>query len=267
MRVPVIQTGRDSFMRRRDPRVKVAMFIMLILFIYLAPNWVWMAGMVGVGVLLAVLSRAPVRWLAVLLALQIPNMLGLIIIPAIGQLWAGDFAFDSELQFGVKLALAWVAAILIGVSIISSMEIDELVEGMKGIGVPKRLAFAVGYVFLLAYLGFNDILRITEAMRLKGMELSLKRPFGMLADIVRMTPPMVFTVVRRGANMSAALNVRGFSPAKDHVRRAHLKFDFADAAAICIAVVIVGYAGVVKAKVVQPPADFLAPTEKSKEAA
>jgi len=186
MRVPVIQTDRNSFMHRRDPRVKVALFILLIVFIYLAPSWIWMLGMVGIGVILAILSKAPAKWLAVLLALQIPNIIGMIVVPAAGQLMEGSFSFTPELQFGVKLALAWIAAILIGVSLVSTMEIDELVEGMRGIGIPRPVAFAVGYTFLLAYLGFNDILRIIEAMRLKGVELTLKKPIRFMADFLRL---------------------------------------------------------------------------------
>jgi energy-coupling factor transport system permease protein len=85
MRVPVIQTDHDSFMHRRDPRVKVALFLLLIVFIYVAPNWIWMLGMIGIGVALAFASRAPLNWLAVLLLLQLPNMLGLVVIPAGGS--------------------------------------------------------------------------------------------------------------------------------------------------------------------------------------
>jgi energy-coupling factor transport system permease protein len=265
MRVPVIQTERQSFMHRRDPRVKVALFILLIVFIYAAPNWLWMLGMVGIGVALAFLSKAPARWLTVLLLLQIPNVIGLIVIPAAGQLLEGDFAFDERMQFGVKLALAWIAAILIGVSLISSMEIDELVEGLKGIGIPKRFAFVVGYAFLLIYLGINDILRIADAMRLKGAELIIRRPLRFVLDLIRMSPPIIFTVVRRGADMAAALDLRGFSASEDRVRRARLKFDFADATALACGLLIVGYAGAVRAEIVPPPDPAMAPAKQSSD--
>jgi len=258
MRVPVIQTGRASFIRRRDPRVKVALFVLLIIFIYVAPNWVWMAGMAATGVVLAMLARAPLCWLVVLLALQIPNILGLVAIPAAGQLMEGDLTLDGRLQFGLKLALAWVASILIGVSLVSSMEIDELVEGMAGVGVPRPVASAVGYVFLLAYLGFGDMLRIGEAMRLKGIELDWRQPLRFMADLIRLMPPLVFTVMRRGAAMSAALSLRGYSATRAPLRRVPLKFDSADALALACGLLVVGYAGGVQAGVAPPPVPAMA---------
>jgi energy-coupling factor transport system permease protein len=116
--------------------------------------------------------------------------------------------------------------------------------------VPSSVASLVGYVFLLAYLGFSDILQIVQGMRLKGVELTLRRPIAFMRGLVQIATPMVFTVVRRGAQMTAALDMRGFSFRSPKVRRARLKFDFADATVLMAGLAVVGYAGMVRAAVV-----------------
>jgi energy-coupling factor transport system permease protein len=252
MNVPVLKTDRDSFWHRRDPRVKVALFAFLIVLIYVAPSWAWMATLVGVGVLLAITARAPWKWLAVMLLIQVPNIIGLVVLPAWEGLSKGEFAFDAEFQFGLRMALGWIAAVLIGVSLISTMEIDELAEGFRGIGLPRRFAFTVSYAFVLVYLSVGDILRIAEAARLKGIELTLRHPVKFVSGVFRLMMPSLFTTVRRGAAMTAALDVRGFSAADAHVRRARYKFDLADASALGVGLMIVGYASAIRAEFVEP---------------
>lgn len=250
MHVPVLKTDRDSFWHRRDPRVKVALFVCLIVLIYVAPSWTWMAGLVCIGIALAVTSRAPWKWLAVLLLIQLPNVIGLVIIPGWEGLSKGEF--DEEFEFGVRMALGWIAAVLIGVSLISTMEIDEIAEGLRGIGLPRRFAFTVSYTFVLVYLSVNDILRVTEAAKLKGVELTLKRPLRFISDVSRLMMPALFTTVRRGSAMTAALDMRGFSARHADVRRVRLKFDGADAAALACGLAIVIYAGAIRADFVPP---------------
>jgi energy-coupling factor transporter transmembrane protein EcfT len=200
--IPDPHTDHDSFLRRCDPRVKIGLFVLLIIFVYLAPTWHWMAAMTLVGVVIAVTSRTPWRWLLVLLALQIPNVLGLIVIPAIGQISSGSFQMIDELAFGLRLGLGWIAALLIGVSLLRTMDVDELTDGLIGIGLPKRFAFMVGYAFLLPYLSINDIVRITYATRLKGLRLSA------CANTPRVPPPSK----RRGPARSCAGVARRRSP-------------------------------------------------------
>jgi energy-coupling factor transporter transmembrane protein EcfT len=80
-----------------------------------------------------------------------------------------------------------------------------------------------------------------------------------LADLMRLSPPMLFTLVRRGAAIAAALDMRGGSARQPAGRRVRLKFDMADAAALTCGLLIVGYAGLVGAEVMPPPHAALAP--------
>ncbi|MEQ8410761.1 MAG: energy-coupling factor transporter transmembrane component T [Erythrobacter sp.] len=206
MKVPVLNTGRPSFWRDRDPRVKWLTFLLFLALIYIAPDWRWMAGAVLVGAGVAASARAPMGWLALMLLIHAPTILALVVIPMLGQ----DFAFNAEFEFGLRLSLGWIAAILIGVGLFSTMEIDELVEGLSGLGLPHGAAFVVGYAFVLIYLSLSDLAQIMDSMRLKGMTLAANRPISFLRNVPRLFIPALLTIMRRGGAMTAALETRGF---------------------------------------------------------
>lgn len=209
MKVPVLNTGRPSFWRDRDPRIKWLVFFLFLALIYIAPSWEWMGAAVVVAGAVAITARAPIGWLALMLLVHMPTILALVIIPMLGS----DFAFDSEFEFGLRISLGWVAAILIGVGLFSTMEIDEMVSGLRGIGLPNSAAFVVGYAFVLIYLSISDLSRVMDSMRLKGVELSLSRPFSFLRNVPKLFVPAMLTIMRRGGAMTAALETRGFGNA------------------------------------------------------
>lgn len=104
-----------------------------------------------------------------------------------------------------------MAAILIGVGLFSTMEVDELVSGLSGIGLPHSFAFVVGYAFVLIYLSLSDLAHVIDSMRLKGVELSPRNPLQFLRNVPKLIIPAMLTVMRRGGAMTAALETRGFS--------------------------------------------------------
>ncbi|MEO1044772.1 MAG: energy-coupling factor transporter transmembrane component T [Pseudomonadota bacterium] len=241
MKVPTLHTGRDNFWRRRDPRVKWALFFIYILLIYLAPDWRWMAAASAAGFVIALTAQAPVGWLLLMLMIQIPNVTGLVIIPMLGS----DFSFNDEFRFGLHMGFGWIAAILIGISLFSTMDVDELVQGLRGLGLPAQFAFVVGYAFVLVYLSFTDLSRIYDSMRLKGMELRWRQPIGSLRNLMTMFIPALITIVRRGGTMAVALEARGFD-AKSVMTARSEKIDSAD-----IAVLTAGIACLVGALVMR----------------
>jgi energy-coupling factor transporter transmembrane protein EcfT len=51
-RVPVLYQDRDSVIHRRDARVKIVLFGLLFIFLFVAPNWKWMLVPLVLGLLL-----------------------------------------------------------------------------------------------------------------------------------------------------------------------------------------------------------------------
>lgn len=212
MRVPLLYTEKDTALHRRDPRIKLVLFVLVIAFLYTAPSWPWMVGATLAGLALSIVARVPPLVLLVLWALQLPNFLGLVIIPLVQDLSAGRFApFDGDLDFGLRLGFAWSAALFLSLALLSTMSPDELTDGMRGLRVPEPLCFLVGYAFLLMYASLSDIFGTVDAMKLKGIELNFRRPVRTAGNLAKLFVPAIIIMARRAGTMMSTLQLRGFS--------------------------------------------------------
>ncbi|MFB6276032.1 MAG: energy-coupling factor transporter transmembrane protein EcfT [Halothece sp.] len=241
-RIPLIYNDRDSIIHQRDDRIKILVFVILVGFLYVAPTWQWMLGMTVIGLLLAVVARVSKRWLLVLWLLQLPNIIVLILAPLIDQLLTGNLTFEGNFAFGIKLALAWSAALFVSISLLSSMSVDQITDGLRGLGLPEVICFTVGYTFLLIYLSINDIFHIADAMKVKGLDLETKNPFRLMKSLPRLMIPTIITVVRRAMTMMAVLQIRGFSASKRRQRKNPPKFDVGDGVFLTGGLIILGAA-------------------------
>lgn len=212
MRVPLLYTEKDTFLHRRDPRIKLVLFAVVIVFLYTAPTWQWMVGATLVGLALSFVARVPPLALLILWLFQLPNFIGLVIIPLSSDLAAGDFSpFDGDLDFGLKLGFAWSAALFLSLALLSTMSPDKLTDGMRGLRIPEPLCFLVGYAFLLMYASLADIFRTVDAMKVKGIELSIRRPVRAIGNATKLFVPAIIIMARRAGTMMSTLQLRGFS--------------------------------------------------------
>lgn len=238
--VPVLHTEQDTVLHRRDPRVKVGLFVLLIGFLFTAPGWQWMAILTALGALVCWLARVPSRYLIwALVIVQLPNFLGILSIPVIGGLAAGDLKYDADIADGLKLVFAWAGALLLSFGLFSTMKVEELTRGLRGLKLPEAFCFAVGYSFLLLYLSLSDVLRIADAMKIKGVRLETRNPLHLLAAMPRLMTPALFAIARRGTTMVAVMEMRGFSfrqrpPGHDEAD----KFDGGDAVLLLLALLL-----------------------------
>lgn len=243
LRVPVLYTEKDTFFHRRDPRAKWLLFVLLVVFLYTAPSWPWRVGMSLIGLVIAFVARLSWKWLLVLWLLQLPNFLALIIIPATRDLLQGDIQpFDGNLAFGLRLGFAWSVALFVSVSLFSTMGIDEMTDGLRGLKVPEVICFTFGYAFLLMYTSLSDVFRIVDAMNVKGVKLKTKNPFRLVPNLARLMVPVIFTIVRRASTMMAVLEMRGFSFTEKPKRPMPYHFGALDAAILAVGAFIIGLA-------------------------
>ncbi len=203
--VPTLDQGHRGWWHERDPRVKWLLFLTLILLIYVAPDWRWMAAMTGIGLVVVAMAKPRPIWLLLALFVQLPNVIGLVVLPLLGD----GASLDEEFAFGLRLAFGWVAAILFGIGLLSTMEIPELAGGLRGLGLPKRFAFLVGYSFLLIYLSLADLRDRMDDIIAKGGGISLRRPVGSLRQMAALFVPVVQAVATRGGRLAVALEVNG----------------------------------------------------------
>lgn len=238
--VPVIYNDRDTFLHRRDPRVKLLTFAALVLFLYVAPTWQWMLVLFSIGVGLAVVARVKAKWLLGLAALQIPNILGFVAFPALERLAAGRGAFAGDFGFGLKLAFSFPAALFVSAALFTTMRETEIVDGLRGMGVPEFACFTFEYAFLLLYTVLADILRIADGLKMKGVAIETRNPLKMARSLPKLGVPAIITVFRRSNTMMAVLRMRGYPLEDIEASRTEFSFDAGDAALLAGALVVLG---------------------------
>ena len=245
-RVPVIYNDTDTVFHRRDPRAKLLVFVMMMLYFYIAPTWEWMAMMVGVGVVIAAVARVPSKWLGVLLLIQVPNTLGILAFPAIERMATGGSAFGGNFDFGLKLALSWTGALFVTASLFTTMELTEIVDGLRSLGVPEIVCFTLEYVLMLFYVTISDLFRIMDAMKVKGLHIETKNPVTFAQNMPRLAVPMLMSVLQRSNTMMSILTMRGYSFSGEGRELRHQpKFDAGDTALVALGfVALVGTAAV-----------------------
>lgn len=239
MRVPLFHTDKDTVLHRRDPRIKLVLFALVIGFLYTAPSWPWMLGATLVGLALSIIARVPPLALLILWALQLPNFIGLVIVPLWRDLAADNLAlFDGDLNFGLRLGFAWSAALFLSLALLSTMSPDKLTDGMRGLRIPEPLCFLVGYAFLLMYASLADIFRTVDAMKIKGIELSPRHPIRAVGNAAKLFVPAIIIMARRAGTMMSTLQLRGFSFTQRRSTTTLGRIDAADASLLSAAVLL-----------------------------
>jgi energy-coupling factor transport system permease protein len=208
--VPMLYQERDTVIHRRDPRVKMLLFALLFVFLFVAPTWQWMLVPTVLGLLLALVARTPWKWLAVFWLIHVPSFLVIVGLPAAKLLLAGQFAINDDLAGGLKLLLAWSGAIFVSISLFSTMDSEDITQGLRGLGVPRVAACAVGLSYRLLFFTLRDILQIADAMQIKGVDLETRHPVRLVRHVLQLSFPILFAVVRQAPILMAALEMRGF---------------------------------------------------------
>lgn len=209
--VPTLYQERDTFIHNRDPRVKLLLLVLLFFFLFLAGSWEWMLVAVILGLLQAMVARTPWRWMALLWAIHLPTFIVLLLVGAAGPLFAGNFAKVAEVAAAeLRLILAWTAAIFVSVSMLSTMDAEDLTRGIRGLRLPPVVALAFGLSYRLLYTTLGEAFRIADAMKIKGVDLNPKHFFRFLWNSIRLSLPLLLSVIRRGPTLMSALEMRGF---------------------------------------------------------
>jgi energy-coupling factor transport system permease protein len=216
-RIPILYQERDTVIHRRDPRAKMALFALLFVFLFVAPTWQWMLLASILGLTMAIVTRTQWKWLLVLWLIHLPSFIVIVGIPVGKMLFGEGLEMNEDLAEGLRLVLAWSGAIFVSLSLFSTMDPNDVTNGLWGLGVPAVAAFAVGLTYRLLYVTLNDILQIADAMKLKGVDLETKNPFRFAWNALQLSLPVLFTVVRRAPVLMAALEMRGFQ--RQHGRR------------------------------------------------
>jgi energy-coupling factor transport system permease protein len=169
----------------------------------------------------------------------------------------GGYASGAEraatIRRSLVLALAYslrvTAIFLMGLLFLATTRIEETVHGLAALGVPFRLAFALGIAFRLVPLFLASAASIKEAQEARGLDLAAGSLLARLKRYVPILVPIFMTSLRSADHMAMALEARGFDAPGPRTRLRRYAFGLADAAALALAAAFV-------AACVSPPVRF-----------
>lgn len=245
-RIPVLYNDADTWFHRRDPRAEIVFLGLVFAGIYLVPSWQAMGLYALSAFAMVVVARVPWKYVAVLLLVQIPNVVTYLGFPVVSNVIAGAPAFTGEYDFFFKIVLSWQAALFLGLVAFTTMRLTEFTDGLRGLGVPEVAAFTIEYVFLLLYLTLSDFWRIVDAMKVKGLNLETRNPVALVANVPKMVVPFFITVLRRANTMMAVLKMRGYSFRRSGERRTDLQIGIADVLLVVSGLATVAFVAAVR---------------------
>ncbi len=196
-----MSTVERSFLRRADPRTKLALSLAASLAVMLPLRQLWVV--FGAYLLLIAAARvlpqvvAQLRRLSVLLA-------GLFVL---------DWLFIGG-QFAVLITLRLVLLVTSFTLLLATTTVDELRMALEGLGLSRRLAFAFATLCRSLDLVRNEWLGIIEAQRARGIvpperRLTFSNLGQSLKHAVALVVPAIVLMAQRAWSITEAASARG----------------------------------------------------------
>lgn len=243
-----LYVGADTPLHRLTPRSKLVLATTLSIaaFVFTAP--------VAVGIVLATafgslawaggLRNLRRVWFIIVALFVVGFVVWPTFTPALGPTVI-DTSIVSLSRYEIRLALGRsfriVSFIIIGLAFVSSTSNEEIVQGLRSIGLPYAFCFAIGTALRLfpTFLGAADTVR--QAQEARGLDLSSANPIERIRGYVPLLVPVFVNAVRQVNDQSMALEARGFDTRRDRTFYGKQSFSARDWVATVLAVVsIVG---------------------------
>ena len=214
----------DSFLHRRNPLLKLASLMIMVLAITLAFDpWTPLV-FFGLGLLaLCILGRVPLRQVArpvvlllVLGALGLVGANALFYAPPGGTtltvLWevAGLQITGEGLRVGISLAMRMMAIVLFSILFVTTTDPTDLVLSLiQNAGFPFRLGYGilVAYRFLPLWRTELEIIRAAHKVRGVGERATLR---GRVEQLQRYAVPLLASAIRKAERVALAMDSKAF---------------------------------------------------------
>lgn len=235
----------DSFLHRLDPRAKLALLLAMAVPAYTfgRPAFIaipFVAALVGLwaGGGLRNLRRV---WF-IIVALFVVGLLvwpgfverGGPVVVDVGPL----FLTEQQTLFALGRSLRITSFILGGLVYVSTTSNEEIVRGMRGLGLPYAFCFAVGTALRLFPTFLDAAGTVRQAQEARGLELSSKNPIERARSFIPLLIPVFMTAFRNVETQSMALEARGFDTRSERTFYRQSAFEFRDWLAVAFTVAV-----------------------------
>ena len=128
----------------------------------------------------------------------------------------GDWTFTLEgAVYGLAVLLKSLALVLAVPLVVFTTETSQMVVALVRIRVPYKLAFVFSATLRFFPLLLSEIQSITEAQRLRGLDLASMGPLQRVSLYGQMAVPLVLGALLKSQQMEIALQSRAYSGRRD----------------------------------------------------
>lgn len=218
MIAPSLYVDRETPLHRLSARATLALALAasVAAYVFDAPSAV---GAVLAAVVVALLSAGGWRnlrrmWYVLLALVAIGFVLWPTHAPAGGptvvSLWSYQLSMD-EFRFALGRSMRIATFLVVGLTVVTTTSTEELVNGLRALGFPFAVCFAVGTALRLVPVVSGSIRTVQQAQAARGFEVASKNPLTRLRNYGPLLIPAFVTAFRRIESQSIALESRGFS--------------------------------------------------------
>lgn len=212
----------ESLFHRLTPRAKLALAVGLFAVALVFEHPAFVAGpfLAALAVVLAVGGWRNLRRLRVIILAVF--LVGLVVWPAFTPA-GGPVVFttpvfavtEREALVALGRSTRFAAFIVVGVTFVTVTANEELVAGLRSLGVPYPICFAFGTALRLFPTLLSATGTVRQAQAARGHDLDAGGPIERLRNFVPLLVPVFVTAIRDVQTRAMALEARGFDPQAD----------------------------------------------------
>ena len=217
MSSPSLYVDRDTALHRLNARSKLALVtgIFVTAYVFGDPRWVFVPLAATTLALVAVGGWPNLRRLWVVVVALF--LVGLVVWPAFThpggavllETRLGTLT-ERELYFALGRSERIATFLVAGLLFVTTTSNEELVSGMRALGIPYAFCFAVGTALRLFPTFLESANTVRQAQAARGHEVGGRTPLGLLRSYVPLLIPVFMTAVRSVGTQAMALEARGF---------------------------------------------------------
>lgn len=252
----------NSFVHKLDPRTKLILLIVTIVFIFVSQNWISLSLLIVFVLFSIILSKIPLKMyiknLKAILPIIIFTMLINLFYSGNGEI---EPSWTLKLFWGLKITSisldrASYMIVRILLLIIASAEltytttpnsltdgIEKLLSPLRFIGL-KRVVHTLAMMMTIA-LRFiptliEETFKIMNAQKARGADLENGKLLQRIKALIPILIPLLISSVRRAYELAEAIECRCYNGGEGRVRMKQLKYKFKDYLSFLIVFTICG---------------------------
>tara|TARA_B100001105_G_scaffold196819_1_gene160632 strand:+ start:31 stop:780 length:750 start_codon:yes stop_codon:yes gene_type:complete len=206
----------DTLLHRIHPSTKiVGLVLLLILTVAFESPWHQLIILSSVLILVKTSGAAKNirRVLPLIITVMVFSMVTWSLFKRVGDpFWSmGPLSLSVEsIQFGVAMGFRLDAMLLSGMVFVSCTKVEEFAYGLRSIGLPFPVSFALSLSFRLVPLFFTRIGIIVQAQKSRGLDLQSGHVLQRARKYVPLLVPIFVYAIRDTDLLSMALESKGF---------------------------------------------------------